>query len=76
MILVGKSLKIMGLVNDKQTHPVSFGKRCKDVMFLALKKQVEKSALRLLQHLRSIEVQACKCFASAHHGKVISLTIS
>lgn len=37
-ILVEKSLKIMGLVNDKRACPVSLGKRCKDVRFLALKK--------------------------------------
>jgi len=35
-------------VNDKQTCPVSFGKRCKVVIFLALKKQVEKSAFEAL----------------------------
>lgn len=36
----------MGLVNDKQTCSVSFGKRCNDVVFLALQKQVGESALR------------------------------
>lgn len=66
----------MQLMNDKQTRPVSFGKRCKDVMFLALNKQVEKSALRFLQHLRSLKVRAHECFAFAsHQGEVISLSV-
>lgn len=64
-IFVGKCLKIGGCMDNKQMQmcPVSFGKRCKNVMYPALKEQVEESAWRLLQHLRSMKVQAC--FASS-----------
>lgn len=34
----------MGLVDDKQRCPLCFGKRCKDLMFPALKKAGEELA--------------------------------
>lgn len=41
-IFVGGGLKIMGLVDDKQWCPLCLGKRCKDLMFAALKKAGEE----------------------------------
>ncbi len=76
-MLVGKCLKIVGHMNNKQMQmmcPVSLGKRCKNMMLLALRVQVEGSAWRLLQHLRSMKVQAY--FASvSHHWNLVSLII-
>lgn len=56
-VFVGKGLEIMGLLDDKQVCLLCFGKRCKDLMFPALKKTQKKQVEKNLEAPAAFETR-------------------